>query len=305
MKILITGGFGQAGSYLGEQLSENNEITILDNFSNSLSNIKIPSNIKIIKGDIRDPKIVNELASKANTIIHTAAQISVKKSIEDPVFDVENNINGTLNLLEAARRSDIRRFIYISSAAVYGMPVSLPINEEHPTDPLSPYGLSKLTGERYAMLYHSLYGLPVVCLRLFNIFSPRQRSDSPYSGVITKFIEKARNNKNPVIFGDGEQTRDFVFIEDVVGAIFETMENRKAIGEIFNIGTGNPTTIKELAETIIEVYGKKLVPEFAPAMKGDIMESYSDITKAKKMLGYQPRYTLESGLELCWTEYES
>jgi len=229
MKILITGGLGQAGSYLAERLSENNEITILDNFSNSLNNIKFPANIKIIKGDIRNPAIVNELASKANTIIHTAAQISVKKSMEDPVFDAENNINGTLNLLEAARRSDIKRFIYISSAAVYGMPVSLPINEEHPTKPLSPYGLSKLTGERYAMLYHSLYGLPVVCLRPFNIFSPRQRSDSPYSGVITKFIEKVRNDHSPVIFGDGNQTRDFVFIEDVVEAVFNAMENRNAI----------------------------------------------------------------------------
>jgi len=299
MKILVTGGLGQVGSYLGERLSENNEITILDNFSNSLSNIKFPSNIKIIKGDIRDPKIVNELASKANTIIHTAAQISVKKSIEDPVYDADNNIKGTLNLLEAARRSDIRRFIYISSAAVYGMPVSLPINEEHPTNPLSPYGLSKLTGERYAMLYHSLYGLPVVCLRLFNIFSPRQKSDSPYSGVITTFIDKVRNNQNPIIFGDGNQTRDFVYIEDVVKAVFNAMENKKAIGEIFNIGTGNSTKIKELAETIIEVCGKKLVPEFAPGMKGDIKESYADITKAKKILGFIPRNSLEQGLELC------
>ncbi|MDO9097336.1 MAG: NAD-dependent epimerase/dehydratase family protein, partial [Candidatus Methanoperedens sp.] len=258
MKILVTGGLGQVGSYLGERLSENNEVTIIDNFSNSLSNIKLPSNIKIIKGDIRDPAIVNELAIKANTIIHTAAQISVKKSIEDPVFDAENNIKGTLALLEAARKSDIERFIYISSAAVYGMPVSLPINEEHPTKPLSPYGLSKLTGERYAMLYHSLYGLPVVCLRPFNIFSPRQRSDSPYSGVITKFIEKVRNNQNPIIFGDGNQTRDFVFIEDVVDAIFNTMENKKAVGEVFNIGTGKPTKVKGLAEVIIEISKRKL-----------------------------------------------
>jgi UDP-glucose 4-epimerase len=299
MKIFVTGGLGQVGSYLGERLSENNEITILDNFSNSLSNIKFPSNIKIIKGDIRNPAIVNELACKADAIIHTAAQISVKKSIEDPVFDAENNISGTLNLLEAARRSDIRRFIYMSSAAVYGMPVSLPINEEHPTKPLSPYGLSKLTGERYAMLYHSLYGLPVVCLRPFNIFSPRQRSDSPYSGVITKFIEKVRSDQNPVIFGDGEQTRDFVYIEDVVDAIFNMMENERAVGEVFNIGTGNPTKIKELAETIIEVCDKKLVPEFAPGLKGDIRESYADIAKAKKVLGYRSRYSLEQGLELC------
>jgi UDP-glucose 4-epimerase len=213
MKILITGGLGQVGSYLGEQLSETNEITILDNFSNSLSNMKFPSNIKIIKGDICNPKIVNELASKANTIIHTAAQTSINKSIEDPTYDADNNINGTLNLLEAARRSDIERFIYISSAAVYGDPITLPINEEHPTNPLSPYGLSKLTGEKYTMLYYNLYGLPTVCLRPFNIFSPRQNPNSPYSGVITRFIERIRNDRNPVIFGDGNQTRDFVYIQ--------------------------------------------------------------------------------------------
>lgn len=245
MKILLTGGLGQVGSYAGERLSENNEITIIDNFSNSLNNIKFSSNIKIIKGDIRNQKIVNDLVGKADTIIHTAAQTSVNKSVEDPIYDADNNVNGTLNLLEAARKSDIERFVYISSAAVYGDPITLPINEEHPTNPLSPYGLSKLTGERYAMLYHSLYGLPVVCLRPFNIFSPRQNPGSPYSGVITKFIERIKYNKNPVIFGDGNQTRDFVYIEDVVDVIFNTLENKKAVGNVFNIGTGKPTKVKE------------------------------------------------------------
>jgi UDP-glucose 4-epimerase len=299
MKILITGGLGQAGSFVGERLSEHNEVTIIDNFSNSLNNIKLPSKIRIIKGDIRNQKVVNELVSKSDTIIHTAAQTSVNKSIEDPTYDADNNINGTLNLLEAARKSDIGRFIYISSAAVYGDPITLPINEEHPTNPLSPYGLSKLTGEKYAKLYHTLYGLPTVCLRPFNIFSPRQNPESPYSGVITKFIERVRNSQNPVVFGDGNQTRDFVYIEDVAAAIFNTVENKKAVGDVFNIGTGKPTRIKELAKMIIKVSNKKLEPEFAPASSGDIRESYADITKAKKMLGYQPGYTLEPGLELC------
>jgi UDP-glucose 4-epimerase len=299
MKILLTGGLGQVGSYAGERLSEDNEVTIIDNFSNSLNNIKFPSNIKIIKGDIRNHKIVTDLVGKADTIIHTAAQTSVNKSVEDPIYDADNNINGTLNLLEAARKSDIERFVYISSAAVYGKPEILPINEEHPTNPLSPYGLSKLTGERYAILYHSLYGLPVVCLRPFNIFSPRQNPNSPYSGVITRFIERVRSDQNPVIFGDGNQTRDFVFIEDVVAAIFNIMENKKAVGDVFNIGTGNPTRIKELAKMIIKVSNKKLEPEFAPASIGDISESYADITKAREVLGYRPKYLLEQGLKLC------
>ncbi|MBU4374360.1 MAG: NAD-dependent epimerase/dehydratase family protein, partial [Euryarchaeota archaeon] len=247
MKILLTGGLGQVGSYLGERLSDSNEVTIIDNFSNSLNNIKLPSKIKIIRGDIRNQKVVNELVSEADAIIHTAAQTSVNKSIEDPVYDADNNINGTLNFLEAARKSDIERFIYISSAAVYGDPITLPVNEEHPTNPLSPYGLSKLTSEKYTRLYYNLYGLPTVCLRPFNIFSPRQNPESPYSGVITKFIERIRNDQNPIIFGDGNQTRDFVYIEDVAAAIFNTVENKKAVGDVFNIGTGKPTRIKELA----------------------------------------------------------
>jgi len=299
MKILLTGGLGQVGSYLAERFSESDEVTILDNFSNSLKDPESLNNVNIVKGDIRNKREVNELVDKVDAVIHTAAQISVKRSIEDPVFDAENNINGTLNLLEAARRADIRRFIYISSAAVYGKPECLPINEEHPTKPLSPYGLSKLTGERYTMLYHGLYGLPVVCLRPFNIFSPRQNPESPYSGVITKFIEKVRNNQNPVIFGDGNQTRDFVFIEDVVDAIFNTMENKKVVGKLFNIGTGTPTKIKELAETIIKVCDDKLELEFAPGLKGDIRDSYADITKAQKLLVYKPKYLLEQGLKLC------
>ncbi len=299
MKILVTGGSGQVGSYLGERLSGNNEITIIDNFSNNLNNIKLPSKIKIIKGDIRNQRMVNDLVSKMDTIIHAAAQTSVKRSIEDPIYDADNNINGTLNLLEAARKSDTEHFIYISSAAVYGKPINLPIDEEHPTNPLSPYGLSKLTGERYAMLYCSLYGLPVVCVRPFNIFSPRQNPNSPYSGVITKFIERIRNNQNPVIFGDGNQTRDFVYIEDVVDAISKAIVNKKAIGEIFNIGTGKPTRIKELANIIINISNKNLEPEFAPASIGDIRESYADITKARKILGYKPKYLLEQGLKLC------
>ncbi|MFU8766463.1 MAG: NAD-dependent epimerase/dehydratase family protein [Candidatus Methanoperedens sp.] len=299
MKILITGGLGQVGSYLCERFSDSNEVTVLDNFSNNLDNVELSHDIKIIRGDIRDRSDVNAPVSEADAIIHTAAQISVKRSTDDPIYDADNNISGTLNLLESARKQDTERFIYISSAAVYGKPGNLPINEEHPTNPLSPYGLSKLTGEKYAMLYNSLYGLPVVCLRPFNIFSPRQNPDNPYSGVITKFIERVSNDQNPVIFGDGNQTRDFVYIEDVVEALINAMESENAVGEVFNIGTGRPTRIEELAETIIKISNKKLKPEFAPEQVGDIRESYADITKAEEILGYKPKYLLEQGLRLC------
>lgn len=182
-------------------------------------------------------------------------------SIENPIIDSYNNINGTLNLLETSRKSDIKRFVYISSAAVYGLPIYLHIDEKHPTNPISPYGLSKLTGERYAMLYHDLYRLPVTSVRLFNVFGKFSNSDD-YSGVITKFINRVKDNKNPIIFGDCNQTRDFIYINDIVNTISKIIENDKTIGEIYNIGTRNPTKIVDLAETIIDIFDKKLEPEF-------------------------------------------
>lgn len=293
MKILITGGLGKIGSYLSKILSKGNDITILDNFSNVYKNNNTNLNL-IIKGDIQDNKIIN-IINKNNIIIHTAAQTSVNKSIEDPIFDSDNNINGTLNLLEASRKSDIKRFIYISSAAVYGIPIYLPIDEKHPTNPISPYGLSKLTGERYAMLYHDLYGFPVTCVRLFNVFGPFLDSNDSYSGVITKFLDRVKNNQNPIIFGDGNQTRDFIYINDIINTISKIIENDKTIGEIYNIGTGNPTKIVDLAETIIDIFDKKLEPEFLPPKIGDIQESYANIDKIRKII--EPDYSLEKGLD--------
>jgi len=304
LNVLITGGLGQVGSYLTEELAKekSNTITVLDNFSSNIKDFKVPEGVIIVKGDIRNNEVANKLVTENEIIIHTAAQVSVVNSIDNPVYDAENNIMGTLTLLNAARKSNISRFLYISSAAVYGAPQYLPIDEKHPVNPMSPYGLSKLTGEKYAMMFHLLYGIPVVCLRPFNIYSPRQNPGSPYSGVITKFIKKVKNNQNPMIFGDGNQTRDFVYIGDVIEAISKTMENKKAVGEVFNIGTGKPTRIKELAEMIIKVSNKKLESEFAPSSVGDIGESYADITKIRKTLGYRPKYLLEDGLNLCLSE---
>ena len=183
-------------------------------------------------------------------------------------------------MLEAARRYDTKCFVYISSAAVYRIPTYLPIDEKHTANPISPYGISKLTGERYSLLYHELYGLSATCIRPFNIFGPGQMKNS-YSGVITKFMENVKNGENPTIFGDGNQTRDFVYINDIVEAILLVAENNNAIGQVFNIGIGNNVTIKELAN----------IPRI-----GDIAESYSDIAKARKILGYEPKYSLEDGL---------
>ncbi len=235
---------------------------------------------------------MNNLVLKNEIIIHTAAQVSVVNSIENPAYDAESNILGTLTLLNAARKGNLKRFIYFSSAAVYGNPKYLPIDENHPTDPLSPYGLSKLTGEKYAMMFYSLYRLPVVCLRPFNIYSLRQNPGSPYSGVITKFIERAKAGKTPKIFGDGNQTRDFVSVHDVVCAVLKCINNEGAVGEIFNVGTGVATTVSQLAMLCSEKE-----PEYQCAISGDIRESYADISKAKDKVGYYPAYDLKNGLK--------
>lgn len=293
MNVLVTGGLGQVGSYLIEELAKekSNKITLLDNFSSNIKDFKVPEGVVIVKGDIRNKEVVNELVSENEIIIHTAAQVSVVNSIENPIYDAENNIMGTLTLLDAARKCNISRFLYISSAAVYGVPQYLPIDEKHPVNPISPYGLSKLTGEKYAMMFHSLYGLPVVCLRPFNIYSPRQNPGSPYSGVITKFIERAKAGKPPIIFGDGKQTRDFVSVYDVVSAAVKCIEIDDAVGEVFNVGTGIATTVNELASLCSDIE-----PEYKTAISGDIIDSYADITRAKDKVGYYPGYGLKNGL---------
>ena len=284
-QILITGGLGQVGSYLVEELSkdEHNHVTVLDNFSSNIKDFMPLDEVTMVKGDILDKELVDKLALKSDVIIHTAAQISVVNSLENPINDAEVNIFGTLNLLNAAKRNKIKKFIYFSSAAVYGNPQYLPIDEKHPTNPLSPYGLSKLTGERYAMLFHSIYGLPVICLRPFNIYSPRQNPNSPYSGVITKFIERSKAGKPPVIFGDGKQTRDFVSVHDVVDVVVKCIECGGAVGEVFNVGTGMATTINELAG-----FCSDMEPEYREAQSGDIRDSYADKTKLVKVIAYKP-----------------
>lgn len=297
MRILITGGLGQGGSYLTERLISNHVIVILDNFSSNAPNFTVPHTVEVIRGNIQDHELVDKVVSQTDVIIHTAAQTSVEQSINNPLFDAQINIIGTLNLLNAAKKYGISRFIYFSSAAVYGNPQYLPIDEKHPTNPLSPYGLSKLMGGKYCLMFDQLHGLPTVCLRPFNIYSPRQNPNNPYSGVISKFIERVRNNQSPVIFGYGSQTRDFVSVHDVVNFVSLILENDDAIGEVFNVGTGIPTSVNELAKIIMSLFDKDLDVIYASIKKGDIKDSYADISKAKKVLGYKPEYSLKDGLE--------
>ncbi|AKB84309.1 UDP-glucose 4-epimerase [Methanococcoides methylutens MM1] len=216
--------------------------------------------------------------------------------MQEPLFDAQNNVFGTLNLLEAAREADLERFVYFSSAAVYGNPVEVPISEEHPQDPLSPYGTSKLSGEKYCLMYNQAYGLPTTCIRPFNIYSPRQDPSNPYSGVISKFMERVRNDQNPIAFGDGEQTRDFISVHDIIDMVELVIKKKEAVGEVFNAATGRSTTINELAEIIIELFGKDLNVEHGEPLAGDIMHSLADISKSRK-IGFVPKIELKQGLE--------
>lgn len=301
-KILITGGLGQVGSYLVDKLCNTTEVTVLDNYS-STTRESVPDNVTVVHDDIMS-KRAREMVTQNDVVIHTAAQISVSRSMDDPLFDLNNNVFGTLNLLEAARNSSVnqgqnsklKKFIYFSSAAVYGNPEYLPIDEAHPQNPLSPYGASKLSGEKYCTMYHKAFGVPTVCIRPFNIYSPRQDPSNPYSGVISKFIERVKNNQSPIIFGDGTQTRDFVSVHDIVDMVLLAIDNKNTEGEVFNVGAGVTTTITELAQNIIDIYGADVDIKFTDGMPGDIKHSSSNISKAR-LIGYEPKVKLHDGLE--------
>ncbi|MEW5760783.1 MAG: GDP-mannose 4,6-dehydratase [Candidatus Thermoplasmatota archaeon] len=298
MKILVTGSSGQVGSHILEALyKSNHEVVGLDILESNIPLVKKHT----ILGNICNYNLVRNLikGEEFGAIIHAAAQISVDKSIKKPLFYAKNNIMGTLNILRASKsaKSDMCRLIYISSAAVYGNPVYLPLDEMHPLDPISPYGVSKLAAEKFCLAYYKVHSLPVVCIRPFNIYSLRQDPKNPYSGVISKFIERVKKGLPPIIYGDGNQTRDFVNILDLVSMIELILINDRAIGEVFNCGTGVPTSINKLADIIIISSGCKLKPKYTKSRCGDIINSYADISKAKNILGYFPKKSLKEGIQ--------
>ncbi|MCQ5341355.1 MAG: GDP-mannose 4,6-dehydratase [Candidatus Methanomethylicia archaeon] len=288
--ILVTGSSGFIGSHLVERLRiEGFKVIGLD---------YRPSIFTDIVGDVRDYDLLKGIMQNINVVVHCAAQTSVIKSVENPIFDAENNILGTLNILEAARRTNkIECFIYLSSAAVYGIPYYVPIDENHPCHPISPYGISKLAGEYYTKVYFEIYNLPTICIRLFNVYGKNQDIESPYSSVISKFINRIIKNLPLIIYGDGEQTRDFIHVNDVVDMIIKAIECKEAIGETFNCGTGKETSINELARIMMSLSGKTLEIKYSNARSSDIRRSCADIRKAEKLLGFKPKISLEKGLE--------
>ena len=302
-KILVTGGAGFIGSHIVDRLiKEGYEVVVLDNFfSGNIKNLKHHLESRmfyLVKGDVRSSYDVKEAMRNVDAVFHLAAIVSVPLSIDKPLFVNDVNLIGTLNLLEASSKADVKRFIYTSSSAVYGEVNRLPIDERCPTNPISPYAVSKLAAESYCKVFCENYGLDTLCLRHFNVYGPRQTGDS-YSGVITQFIDRLKQKKPPIIYGDGEQTRDFVYINDVVEANMLALKRRQCSGEAINVGTGKPTTINELAKLLIEIFGKaRIKPAYKAAREGDIRNSYADISKAERMLGYKPKITLKEGIRI-------
>jgi UDP-glucose 4-epimerase len=301
-RVLVTGGAGFIGSRLVDRLlREGHEVTVLDNLlagtAENLEEHLSSISLHMIKGDVRNSRAVKEAVRGASAVFHLAALVDVPLSVENPVLTNDVNVRGTLSMLEASFAENVDRFIYISSSAVYGEARYLPINEEHPTAPLSPYGVSKLAAENYCRNYHEIHGLETCCLRLFNVYGPRQHANS-YSGVISTFIRKIRSGESPVVYGDGKQTRDFIHLDDVIDACMLAMKSPRTDGGTFNVGTGKPTTIRELADVITELSGKtSLKPVYKKPRKGDVKNSYADINRARKSLNFKPKTELKNGLK--------
>lgn len=249
----------------------------------------VQRDIEFIQGDIRDDRVVRCAIRGADLVFHLAAVSSVPRSVEEPVLTHDVNATGTLGLLEAARRAGVRRLVYSSSAAVYGTPAALPLTEDSPTRPESPYAVGKLAGELYCRTYSRLYGLSTVSLRYFNVFGPRQDAGSPYAGVISTFVEALRSGGSARVYGTGEQTRDFVSVASVVSANLEAGQLTGIDGEVVNIGTGEPTTVLDLIALLEELTGRRLATQSVPDRPADIRDSWSSIAKARCLLHFAPR----------------
>ena len=300
MHVVVTGGAGFIGSNLAKTLlRQNNDVIILDDLSTGhYKNIKDLVNdkkIKFIEGSVTDLNLLKKTFKDVDYVFHQAAIPSVPRSIKDPIKSNNVNINGTLNVLIVAKENNVKKVVQASSSSIFGDTPTLPKKEDMNPNPLSPYAASKLAGEYYCKIFTNVYGLSTISLRYFNVYGPHQDPTSEYAAVIPKFISRVLMEKSPIIYGDGEQTRDFTFIKDVVQANILAAEN-KATG-IFNIAGGKRITINKLAESIMKICGKQLNLIYSDPMPGDVKHSLADISKAKEKLGFEPKYNLTKGLE--------
>jgi len=299
MQVVITGGAGFIGSNLAYELAKDNQVKVIDDLSTGyLKNIQdlIDTNaVEFIKGSINDVDLLKNVFKDVDYIFHQAAIPSVPRSIKDPMKSNIANINGTLNVLIAAKDNNVKKVVQASSSSTYGDTKILPKKEDMKPNPLSPYAVSKLASEYYCQVFTNVYGLSTISLRYFNVYGPRQDSSSQYAAVIPKFINNVLNGKPPVVFGDGKQTRDFTFIKDVVCANILAAESRET--GIFNIAGGSRISINDLAESIMNICGTQFDPIYNDELPGNIKHSFADISKAKEKLGYNPKYNLRKGLE--------
>jgi nucleoside-diphosphate-sugar epimerase len=302
-RVLVMGGAGFIGSHLVDGLmSEGFDVVVLDDFSsgrrgNISSHLGEPG-FCLVEGDVRNRADVRRTLDGVDVVFHFAAIVSVDFSVKNPLLVNEVNVGGTLNVLRESVKAGVKRFVYASSCAVYGEPVHLPVSEEHPTMPLSPYGVSKLAAEHYCRVFYRVYGLETVCLRFFNVCGSRQVV-GPYSGVIVKFVDRLNCGEAPIIYGDGEQTRDFVFVRDAVDACMSAMRCKNCVGEVINVGSGVEVSVNKLAYVLGGLFGSRGVrPVCSDPRAGDVRKSCADLNEARTLLGYKAKTSLGEGLSL-------
>jgi UDP-N-acetylglucosamine/UDP-N-acetyl-alpha-D-glucosaminouronate 4-epimerase len=306
MRYLVTGGAGFIGSNTVDELVQRgHSVVVLDDLSggkeDNLSEIR--NKITIIKGSITDIEVVRKAMHEAEYVLHLGARTSVPRSVKDPLDTNRINIEGTLNVLVAAKEMKVKRVVFAASSSAYGETPTLPKVEAMQPQPISPYGVTKYVGELYGQAFLRCYGLETVSLRYFNIFGPRQDPISPYSGVLAKFCTAFLEDTQPVVFGDGEQTRDFTFVDNAVHANLLACEAPNVAGKVFNVGCGARISLNEVLAALRKITGKALEAKYDPPREGDIRDSQADISEARKFLGYDPQVGFEQGLKLTFDWY--
>ena len=305
---LVTGGAGFIGSHLTEELvRRGHRVRIVDSLiTGKRRNVAHVPGVEFLEGDLAEPGVAERAVQSVDYVLHQAAIPSVPRSVKDPVTSHRANVDASLNLLVAARDGGVKRVVYAGSSSAYGDTPTLPKHEDMPTNPLSPYALQKLVSEQYCQMFTSLYGLETVTIRYFNVFGPRQDPGSPYSGVISLFAAALLEGRQPIIYGDGEQTRDFTYVANVVDGVLRAVEAPGAAGEVINVATGGRISLNELLLTMNRIVDSHLEAVYKESRAGDVHDSQADISKAKKLLGYVPIVPLDEGLKhtLDWCRSE-
>jgi nucleoside-diphosphate-sugar epimerase len=304
---LVTGGAGFIGSHLSEELvRRGHRVRVADSLiTGKRSNLDHIKGIEFLEGDLADISFAHEAVQGCDYVLHQAAIPSVPRSVKDPLTSNRANVDGTLNVLLASRDAGVRRLVFAASSSAYGDTPTLPKHEKMPTNPLSPYALQKVIGEQYLQMFTRLYGLETVAIRYFNVFGPRQDPTSPYSGVISVFATALLEKRPPTIYGDGEQTRDFTYVANVVDGVLRACEAPGASGEIINVATGGRISLNQLFEEMRKLVGVDVKPVYAESRRGDVRDSQADITKARQLLGYEPLIAFEDGLRKTVDWYRS